>query len=168
LVLLLVFVGATLVLGAWTSASAVVGSTCTKVEQKQASLAKRDGYYLGCGAGSAVIKRNGTTYRMTHSKCYIGSGGARLYFGLQRFGDMTLKPQNALYLVLDSFRRVGTVDVGDGSLELVTGTHVAILGSARVQAGLKRGTFTVFEHVGSGVTNRHKFTGSWNCSGPVK
>jgi hypothetical protein len=164
-----VLVIATLVIGAWTSASAVVGPTCSAEEKRQAALARRDGYYLGCGPGSAVVRATGRVYRMRHSKCFIGAGGARLYFGLHRFDDPQLAPQNSLYLVVEPYRLGrGSASVGDGGLELVTGTHAAILGTAQVEAGLKRGTFTLFEHVGDGVTNRRRFVGSWNCSGPVK
>ena len=118
----------------------------------------------------ARIPFKGTSYRMQGSRCFIVSKGAgfyvRLYFGAQRFELPLAPPRNALYLVVESNRK-GAVTVVDGGADLASGVRRAIVGKA--QAGgvglneLRRGTFTVFEHLGNGKTSRRRFTGSWHC-----
>jgi hypothetical protein len=99
---------------------------------------------------------------MKGSACFIGKEGARLYFGAQRFESPLPPPQNALYLVVTP-KRNGAVDVSDGSIDLASGLRAAILGKAQATNKLRRGTFTMFGHVGSGQTDNRKFTGNWHC-----
>ena len=56
----------------------------------------------------------------------------------------------------------------DGGLNLASGLEAPILGKARATARLKRGTFTLFGHLGNGQTDSRRFTGSWNCSSTVR
>ena len=143
--LLPVLVAMTLVLGAWASASDGVAPTCTAEDEKGQQVIPRRGYLLACGPGSAVVSFKRITYRMKHSKCFDGAG---LYFGVSS-GAKT-SPTNGLYLVLSPHGKAGAVDVV-GALDLTSGVHAAILGKAHVKAGLRRGTFSVFGHIGNGV-----------------
>ena len=153
-----------LVLGAWTSASEGVVPTCTAQDMTSKHLITRDGYSLTCGRGSAVVKFKGITYEMKHSLCIVSVRGGRLYFGVQPGGK---SPQNGLYLVMEPSRK-GAVRVIDGGLNLASGLEAPILGKARATARLKRGTFTLFGHLGNGQTDSRRFTGSWNCSSTVR
>ena len=102
---------------------------------------------------------------MRHSQCIIGPNRARLYFGATNLGGW-LPPMNGLYLVVERpNRNPGPVTVIDGGLHLSSlgWRGVAILGKGRVKTGLRRGTFTVFEHLGDGKPSSRRFTGSWNC-----
>jgi hypothetical protein len=146
LLLLLVFAAMSLVLGAWASASNVV-PTCAGHLQKTL-----------CLRGSAVVTFKGITYRMKGSRCYVGANGGRLYFGAQNGA----KRKNGLYLVVEP-NGAGALDVIDGGLGLASGVRSAILGKAHAKAGLKRGTFTLAGHLGDGVTDNRRFTGSWHC-----
>ena len=98
---------------------------------------------------------------MKHSRCFVGAGatGGRLYFGVQSGGK---SQHNGLYLVIDK-KSNGTAGVIDGGLTLASGVKAAILGNAHATAGLRRGTFTIFGHIGDGKTDDRRFTGSWNC-----
>ena len=161
--LLPVLVAMPLVLGGWALASEGVVPTCTAQDAKSKYVITRDGYSFVCGPGSAAVKFKGVTYRMTHSRCFIGPGnGARLYFGGTSGDRMT--PPNGLYLVVEKpNRNPGPVSVIDGGVTLSSGVDAAILGKGRVKTGLRRGTFTVFEHLGDGKTGSRRFTGSWHC-----
>ncbi len=156
--LLPVLVAVTLVLGAWASASEGVTPTCTADDQTSQHVVTRSGYLLACGPGSAVVSYKRVTYRMKHSKCFDGAG---LYFGVSS-GAKT-SPTNGLYLVLSPHGKAGAVEVVDGGLVLASGVHATVVGTARVKAGLRRGTFSVFGHIGNGKTDGRKFTGSWRC-----
>jgi len=70
-------------------------------------------------------------------------------------------PLNGLYLVVEPNRK-GTVDVIDGGVNLVSGLRAAIGGKAQATNGLRRGTFTIFGHVG-GQPDSRRFMGSWQC-----
>jgi hypothetical protein len=156
--LLPVLLTLTLVLGAWASASDSVAPTCTADDQKSQHVVPRRGYLLACGPGSAVVSFKNVTYRMEHSNCFEGGG---LYFGVSS-GART-SPTNGLYLVISPHGKAGAVDVVDGGLDLASGVHVTVLGKAKVKAGLRRGTFSVFAHIGNGTSDGRKFTGSWRC-----
>lgn len=105
---------------------------------------------------------------MTHGNCVVDAGGGRLYFGSFRFENSHLAPVNGLLLMVEPNRRSGAVGVRDGGLELATGVKAALSGRAQVEAGLKRGTFTVFGHKGNGTNPRLRFTGSWDCRVLIK
>jgi hypothetical protein len=162
--LLLVFVATPLALVAWPSASEGGTPTCTAADRNARILVFRAGYYLACNPGSAVATFKGTTYRMKGSRCFISSRGARLYFGAQRFDSARPLPPplNGLYLVIEPNRN-GAVDVADGHVDLASGLRAAIVGRAHATDGLRRGTFTIFGHVGNGQTDSRRFTGSWHC-----
>jgi hypothetical protein len=151
-----------LAVGGWALASAGVVPTCTAKDRTESHLVPRGGYYLACGHGSAVVKFKGITYRMKGSRCFIGSEGARLYFGAQRASRPLPPPQNGLSLLVGP-NREGAVEVSDGQLDLASGLRTAILGKGHATAKLKRGTFTIFGHLGSGRTDSRRFTGSWHC-----
>jgi len=136
--------------------------TCTAADRDNPILVSRGGYYLACGPGSAVVNFKGTAYRMKGSKCFISSKGARLHFGAQRLNRPLPPPLNALYLVVDPNRH-GAVDVSDGGIDLASGLRAAIIGKAQATNSLRRGTFTIFGHVGNGHTDSRRFTGSWHC-----
>lgn len=140
-----------LVFGGWTSPSKGDVPTCTAKETTNR--------HLVCGRGSAVVTFDQTRYAMKHSRCFISGRGARLYFG----GPTSGSPQNGLYLVIEPNRN-GAVKVVDGGLNLSSSVGIAILGKAHATAHLRRGTFTVFAHLGDGVTDpQRKYTGSWRC-----
>lgn len=159
--LLPVLVATPLVLGAWASAAEGGAPTCTAQDEKSKTLVLRRGYSLACGPGSAVVKFKGITYRMKGSRCFISPQGARLYFGAQRGSWPLPPPLNGLYLVVEPNRK-GTVDVIDGGVNLVSGLRAAIGGKAQATNGLRRGTFTIFGHVG-GQPDSRRFMGSWQC-----
>jgi hypothetical protein len=105
---------------------------------------------------------------MTHGNCSVDAGGGRLHFGSFRFENSHLAPVNGLILNVEPNRRAGAVGVSDGGLELATGVEAALVGRAQVEAGLKRGTFTVFGATGNGTKYRLRFTGNWNCRVLIK
>ncbi len=158
--LLPVLVATPLVLGAWASAAEGGAPTCTAQDEKSKTLVLRRGYSLACGPGSAVVKFKGITYRMKGSRCFISPQGARLYFGAQRGSWPLPPPLNGLYLVVEPNRK-GTVDVLDGGVNLGS-RFAAIAGKAQATNGLRRGTFTIFGHVG-GQPDSRRFMGSWQC-----
>ena len=151
-------------LGGWTftTTDSIVGALCQPNDTHRTILVKRGGYYLACGPGSAVVTFKGVTYRMKGSRCFISTEGARLYFGAQRWSRPLPPPLNGLYLVVGPNRN-GAVDVGDGGVELASGVRAPILGTAQATNSLRRGTFTIFWHLGSGKTDSRRFTGSWRC-----
>jgi len=69
-------------------------------------------------------------------------------------------PLIGLYLVVEPNRK-GTVDVIDGGVTLGS-RFAAIVGKAQATNGLRRGTFTIFGHVG-GQPDSRRFMGSWQC-----
>ena len=92
---------------------------------------------------------------------------ARLWFGATKWDNPRLPARDSLsLLVLRRHGQPGRATVADGQLTLVTHAGRVIsgtpFGKAHRQLGLKRGTFTIFEHVRNGQTAR-RFTGNWNC-----
>ena len=158
-----VLAAAALVLGAWASMSKTAPPACTAHDKTLRNLVPEDGYTLACGPGSAIVRVKGATYRIRGGTCFRGKNGGRLYFGAFRFNEPPpLAPQNALYLVIEP-NREGAVDVLDGGVDLTSGLRDAIVGKAHATARLRRGTFTIFRHLGNGVTHSPQFTGTWNC-----
>lgn len=165
--LALMLAAATLVFGAWTSVNEAGPPTCTARDKASKTLVHRGGYALACGPGSATVIVKRTTYRIKGSRCFQGADGARLYFGAVKWDNPRLPARDSLQLVL--LRRQGqpgVATVADGQLTLVTRAGTVLsgtpFGKAHLHLGLKRGTFTVFEHVRNGQTAR-RFTGNWNC-----
>lgn len=137
---------------------------CTAADKTSTHLVARDGYELACGPGSAVVSFEGKTYRITGSRCFISSRGARLYFGAQRFDASThpLPRRDGLYLVVQPNPGRG-VEVIDGGVDLAPGLEVAVRGTGRATNALRRGTFAIHANVASGRTDRRRFTGGWDC-----
>ena len=111
----------------------------------------------------------GTTYRIKGSRCFLRARAdiARLWFGATKWDNPRRPARDSLSLVL--LRRQGqpgVATVADGQLTLVTSAGTLLSGTpfgiAHLHLGLKRGTFTIFEHVRNGQTAR-RFTGNWNC-----
>ena len=106
---------------------------------------------------------SGVSNVLTPSACFIGASGARLYFGQYPWDNASELPQS-LYLVVEresgDHSRAGVID---GGMHLRRGTHLAVIGTARLRDGLRSGTFTIFSHLGNGVKGKSKFSGQWNC-----
>ena len=165
--LALMLAAVTLVFGAWTSVNEAGPPTCTARDKASKTLVHRGGYALACGPGSATVIVKRTTYRIKGSRCFLRADGARLYFGAVKWDNPHLRARDSLSLVL--LRRhgqPGVATVADGMLTLVTRAGTVLsgtpFGKAHLLLGLKRGTFTIFEHVRNGQTGR-RFTGNWNC-----
>ena len=167
--LALMLAAATLVFGAWTSVNAAGSPTCTARDKASKTLVHRGGYAIACGPGAATVSVKGTTYRIKGSTCFLRARAdiARLWFGATKWDNPRRPARDSLSLVL--LRRQGqpgVATVADGQLTLVTSAGKLLSGTpfgiAHLHLGLKRGTFTIFEHVRNGQTAR-RFTGNWNC-----
>lgn len=109
----------------------------------------------------------GVSHLLAPSACFIGPTGARLYFGRYPW-DRDAKPRETLYINVDrepgSQTRAG---IADGELELLRPNfQVTPVGSARLQDGLRRGSFTFVESLGGGAKGKRVFTGHWDCGTP--
>lgn len=123
---------------------------------------------LVCKAGKAVVRTaSGVSHVLTPSACFIGTTGARLYFGPYPWDNVSKRPKG-LYLVVErepaDHSRAGVID---GGLQLRLDMHMAVIGTARLRDGMRSGTFTIFSHVGSGVKGKSKYTGQWTCGTPL-
>ena len=55
-------------------------------------------------------------------------------------------------------------DIIDGVVRLLhPKREFAVLGTALLRDGSKRGTFTIVEHLGAGVRGKAVASGQWNC-----
>ncbi len=144
-----------------TKAAEGAEAKCSPVPQP----ANPGNFTLVCASGRAVVKaKSGVSYRFRGSHCFYGPRGARLYFGAgwpdgPRLFSINVSPPRP--------RGSRGAEIDDGVLKLrAAGRRSwALVGTARLTDGLRRGTFTVVEHLGAGVTGTRTFTGSWNCGG---
>lgn len=121
---------------------------------------------LVCKPGRAVLKTaSGVSYRLTPSACFIGRTGASLYFGSYPWNMQGRKQSQILFIKIH--RRANSsahADIIDGVFRLLhPKREYAVLGTALVRDGSRRGTFTIVEHLGAGVKGKTAATGQWDC-----
>lgn len=112
--------------------------------------------------GKAVVKTpGGVLYVIRQSVCNFGPHAGRLRFG----GTPIDSDAPYMSLVVREVKGYPTMlDIEDGVLRLADGTTFAVVGSAAVQERpVKRGTFVLFKHKGSGATSKARYLGSWKC-----
>ena len=112
--------------------------------------------------GKAVVKTpDGVSHVIRQSVCNFGPHAGRLRFG----GTAVDSDAPYISLVVRELKGKPTVlDIEDGIVRLAPNSTFAVLGSASVQERpVKRGTFVLFKHKGSGVTGNARYTGSWKC-----
>ena len=120
---------------------------------------------LVCKPGRAVVRTaNGVAHTLTPSACFIGATGARLHFGSYPWSKNSNRSQT-LYIVVERRPNSPTrADITDGGVRLLRpNTHLAVLGTALLRDGLKRGTFTILDHLGGGMKGKIVLTGQWDC-----
>jgi hypothetical protein len=165
LAILLTFGAMCLLLGASTNADGSLAAKCSKWWENHAAVGER---VFDCTSGRAVVKsKGGVSHVMLRSRCFVGSRGARLYFGMNnQFGPVSKAPTN-LQLMMDRLPgRPDRAQIFDGSVALSRAdVNVALIGTARLTDGFRRGTFSVAVHVGNGVPGTRAFSGHWNCVG---
>jgi hypothetical protein len=152
-----------LVVSAWSSKAVPDGSSAviTNLGPPKCStnpplrVVNRRGFIVFCGPGSAVVWSKGKWNVIKGSAC----DGGRLDFGTW---SQRSTPHVGLGIVLDSRPHPGSVDVGDGGIELIPGTRTALSGTATIEPGLKRGTFNLYGRNGAGPDGS-RFVGAWNC-----
>ena len=168
--LLLVVVAVTLTCTALgSSAVAVTGDTWTCPPSTDIPSGVEAGpgeVLLVCKPGRAVVKTaSGVSYRLTPSACFIGKTGASLYFGSYPWNRQGRKQSQILYIKIERRANSRThADIIDGVFRLLyPKREFAVLGTALLRDGSKRGTFTIVDHVGAGVKGKAVATGQWDC-----
>lgn len=161
---LLVLAALPFVVGVSTTAAEPAAAKCSPIPQRT-NIEPRS-FTLVCASGRATVNAaSGVSYVFSGGRCYYGPGGARLNFG-GLFGS----PTAFLGIVVETPRAGGSrrAEISDGVLQLPPAGRrrpFALVGTARLTDGFRRGTFTVVEHLGAGTTGKTAFTGSWNCAG---
>jgi hypothetical protein len=164
--LVVIFVTVCLFSGASTVSADGGGATCPPSTKIPSGVVPKP---LVCKTGEAVVRTaSGVSHILTPSACFIGTTGARLYFGPYPWDKVSKRPKG-LYLVVErepaDHSRAGVID---GGLQLRLDMHVAVIGgTARLRDGMRSGTFTIFSHVGSGVKGKSEYTGRWTCGTPL-
>ena len=120
---------------------------------------------LVCKPGRSVVKTaSGVSYTLAPSACFIGKTGARLYFGSYPWNTQGRK-QSQLFVVIERRANSRThAEIIDGVFRLLSPKReFAVLGTALLRDGMKRGTFTIVDHLGAGVKGKTLATGQWDC-----
>ena len=121
---------------------------------------------LVCKPGRAVVKTaSGVSYTLAPSACFIGKTGARLYFGSYPWNRQGRKQSQILFIMIERRANSRThADIIDGVFRLLhPKREFAVLGTALLRDGSKRGTFTIVEHLGAGVRGKAVASGQWDC-----
>jgi hypothetical protein len=152
-----------------SSAVSLAGDTWTcppSTDVPSGVQAARGEILLVCKAGKAVVTpASGMSYTLTPSACFIGKTGAGLYFGSYPWNMQGRARSQILFIKFKRRANSGTrADIIDGVFRLLRPKReFAVLGTAVVRDGSRRGTFTIVEHLGAGVKGKTVATGQWDC-----